>query len=66
METQTKLIDAVELADRLGLSAKWLRREASAGRIPHLRAGDRTLYNVDAVERELVRRASETVEVGYG
>jgi len=44
---------------RYGLSAAWLRAEAEAGRIPVLRAGRRLLFDVAAVEAELIRRAAD-------
>jgi hypothetical protein len=44
-------------ATRIGVSAAWLRAEAEAGRIPHLRAGRRMLFDVDAVVRTLRERA---------
>jgi hypothetical protein len=36
---------------------KWLRDEAEAGRIPHLKAGKALLFDPEAVERVLVERA---------
>ena len=42
----------------LGVPVKWLRAEAAAGRIPHLRAGPRLLVQLDAVEQALRDRAS--------
>ena len=39
----------------LRVTVKWLRAEA--GRIPHLRAGDRLLFNVHMVECVLLERA---------
>jgi hypothetical protein len=46
------------LARRLDLPAAWLKTEADAGRLPHLRIGRRLLFDVAAVERELLRRAA--------
>jgi hypothetical protein len=37
--------------------AAWLRAEADAGRLPHLRAGSAYLFDVDTVERLLLERA---------
>ena len=42
---------------RLRVPAKWLRREAEAGRIPCLKAGSRLLFDVDHVAGLLRRRA---------
>jgi len=43
----------------LSVPSNWLRAEADAGRIPHLRAGSKYLFNVDAVERLLLERAGQ-------
>ncbi|MFO0840681.1 MAG: DNA-binding protein [Phycisphaerae bacterium] len=45
-------------AARLGVPASWLRAEALAGRVPHLRAGRRLLFNPTAVEGILLDRAA--------
>lgn len=45
-------------ARRLGVTAKWLREEAKAGRIPALKAGSRLIFNVAAVEAALAERAA--------
>jgi len=37
----------------LGLPTDWLREEASAGRVPCLRAGDRYLFDLEQL-RELI------------
>ena len=44
---------------RFGLSASWLKAEAESGRIPYLRAGRRMLFDADAVEATLLRRAKD-------
>ena len=54
-------IDA--LAERLGVSRAWLRREVRWGRVPYLRAGNRRLFNVEAVRAELEARAAGGGEV---
>jgi hypothetical protein len=41
----------------LRVPAAWLRDEADAGRLPHLRAGNAYLFDVDLVERLLLDRA---------
>ncbi len=47
-------------ATRLGVPAAWLRAEARAGRVPHLRIGRRMLFNLAAVESVLLDRALHT------
>ena len=41
----------------LCVPSSWLRAEADAGHLPHLRAGSKYLFDVDTVERLLVKRA---------
>ena len=48
------------MSDLLGLTAKWLRAEAAAGRIPCLRAGKRFLFDREAVINTLAKRARDT------
>ncbi len=43
----------------LSVPSTWLRAEADAGRLPHLRAGSKYLFDVDAVERLLLERARQ-------
>ena len=45
------------MARRLGVPVNWLRAEAEADRVPHLKAGPRLLFNPEAVEQVLVERA---------
>lgn len=64
MDTQPQLVNLAELAKKLrrfGLTARWLRTEAEAGRLPCMRAGRRMLFNVAAVEAALLRRAAQGV-----
>lgn len=44
-------------ASSLGVPAAWLDAEAKQGRLPHLRAGRRLLFNVAQTERELIKRS---------
>ena len=45
----------------LQVPAGWLRAEAEAGRVPHLRAGKSFLFDVALVERLLLERARQEV-----
>lgn len=45
----TKFITLGELSDRTGLPVAWLRREASAGRLPSVTIGRRRMFDLDAV-----------------
>jgi len=52
------LVSLSTAARRLGVPARWLRAEAHAGKIPHLRAGSRVLVNFDALRELLLSRAA--------
>ncbi len=52
-----------DAADRLGVQADWLRREAEAGRIPCLRIGRRRHYMIHSVLLALADRAKGESEV---
>ena len=53
-----KILPLYAVARRLHVPQKWLRTEAEANRIPHLKAGKSILLNPDVVEKLLVERAS--------
>jgi hypothetical protein len=61
MSTPTKLLRAGPLARRLRVPVKWLRDEAEAGRLPHLKCGKTVLFDPDAVEQVMVARARQEV-----
>lgn len=48
------------MSRRLRVPAKWLRAEADAGRIPHLRAGRVLLFDPDTVEQIILDRLRAT------
>lgn len=50
------------MAGRLGVTKAWLRDQADAGNVPGLKAGNRYLFNVAAVQEALGKAARE-VEV---
>lgn len=59
MDTPHQLVALEELARRLPVSKRWLQREARAGRIPSLIAGNRRLFNVEAVRAAIAERAAK-------
>ncbi|MGH7176745.1 MAG: hypothetical protein ACREJC_05135 [Tepidisphaeraceae bacterium] len=61
----TKLMPLTALARRLNVPSDWLRDEARAGRLPHLRAGKQILFEARTVERLLIERA-RAQEVVHG
>ena len=46
--------------DRAGIYHEWLRDQARAGLLPHLKASRRVLFNVEAVEKALLDRARQS------
>ncbi len=53
----SELLSLSRLGRRLGLTQQWLRTEADAGRIPCLRAGNRYVFDLAAVQETLSQRA---------
>ena len=47
------------MARRLRVPVKWLRAEAEAGRVPHLKADKVFLFDPETVERVLLERAQK-------
>lgn len=54
------------MARRLRVPTKWLRAEADAGRIPHLRAGSALLFDPEIVERIVFERLREIATPAKG
>jgi excisionase family DNA binding protein len=54
-----RLLDAMEVAERLSVPETWVRAETRAGRMPHLELGRYRRYDWSAVEAWL-----ETQRVG--
>ena len=54
----SELLSLPRTARRLGVSARWLKVEAAAGRVPCLRADSRYLFDIDAVVNALLPRAA--------
>jgi hypothetical protein len=59
MTTNPQLVGLGGMARRLGVSTKWLRAEAEAGRVPHLRAGDQLLFVPKVVIAIVAARAGQ-------
>ncbi|MCE9555924.1 MAG: helix-turn-helix domain-containing protein [Planctomycetes bacterium] len=58
MDTNHAILPLNEMAARLRVTNAWLRGEADAGRVPHLKAGTRYLFHPAAVERVISARAA--------
>ena len=54
------------MARQLRVPVAWLRAEAEAGRISHLRAGRQLLFDPTTVEAELLARAQRGNRVTEG
>jgi hypothetical protein len=50
------------MARRLRVTTRWLRGEALAGRVPHLQAENRFLFDPECVEAALLERARRLPE----
>jgi hypothetical protein len=47
------------MARQLGVTTRWLRAEAEAGRLPHVHADTTILFDADLVEQLLAERARQ-------
>ena len=56
----SELLSLPRAARRVGVTARWLRDEANAGRVPHLRAGTRYLFDLTTLTQALAERAAKT------
>jgi glutathione S-transferase len=54
----SELLALARAARRLGVSSRWLKSEATAGRVPCLRADSRFLFDETAVTEVLRERAA--------
>lgn len=63
MSNDPQLLSDGLLARRLKVAVAWLRDEADAGRLPHVKAGKRYLFNDEAVRQSLLDRAAKLPEV---
>jgi len=59
-DPSTELIPVGVMARRLHVTVRWLRGEAEAGRVPHVKAENTFLFNPEATTRVLAERASRT------
>lgn len=53
-----------DAAKALGVSKHFLYTEARAGRIPHFRAGNRYIFDIEQVDEFLRQKALENVKEG--
>jgi excisionase family DNA binding protein len=55
-----QLLSLPALAEALKLPESWIKAEADAGRIPHLRIGKRYRFNRETVVAVLAHRAAQS------
>ncbi len=55
-----QLLSLPALAEALKLPERWIKAEADAGRIPHLRIGKRYRFNRESVVAVLAQRAAQS------
>lgn len=60
--TTSQLVSIYRMAQVLRVSAEWLAAEARAGRLPHVNASGRLLFDPDAVKSALTARAAHSGE----
>jgi len=60
MINEPRLLNIGPMARLLRVPVAWLRAEAEAGRIPHLKAVNSLLFDAETVERVLLERARKT------
>ena len=51
-----RLVPLSAAAEHLSLPQKWLREEASLGRLPHIRVAHQLFFDLDALEDSLLAR----------
>lgn len=64
MNNPTDLLSLPALAKALNLPKEWIKAEADAGKLPHLRIGKRYRFNHEAVVRTLTERAAHCDDAG--
>ena len=64
MKRKEILLSLGAMARQLGVTTRWLREEAEAGKLPHLKAGERYLFEVNTVVSILVQRAKKEADNG--
>ncbi len=52
------------MARRIGVTQQWLREQADTGHLPCLKAGNRYLFNPEAVEQAVAAKAAEACQGG--
>jgi len=56
-----ELLTLPKMARKLGVTQKWLREQAASGKVPALKAGNRFLFNSEAVQRAICNSAASSL-----
>lgn len=56
---ENTLVHIGVLARQLKVTSSWLRAEAEAGRLPHIKAGKTILFDAETVRKLLLERAKK-------
>jgi len=59
-ERASRLLEAEEVADYLGMRTDWVYREVRAGRLPHIRLGRAVRFRRESIEAWLESRERGT------
>lgn len=62
IDSKLKLLPVGPMSRMLHVPMKWLKAEAQAGRLPHIKAGNVFLFNPETVEAVLLERARKINE----
>lgn len=63
---EPRLLTVGQMARQLRVPVRWLKAEAEAERVPHLKADNVLLFEPETVEEVLVQRAREALPVTAG
>jgi hypothetical protein len=60
-ESEAALISLPEMADRLGVPPLWLKEQAEAGRVPHLKVGRKLMFAPTTAEAAVLAMAGDSM-----
>jgi len=55
-----EVLSTFRIAERFGVPPSWIRAQAKAGNLPHIRAGRRLLFSTEAVTAAIASMAATT------
>jgi hypothetical protein len=60
-DSEAALISLPEMAERLGVPPLWLKEQAEAGRVPHLKVGRKPMFAPAIAEAAVLAMAGDSV-----